>query len=103
MHKTEYELRISDWSSDVFSSVLLAHEATRVRQILGDDAVGMVRAVGFEVVDRLIKAIDDADRQDRRQILGTPILLGRRLDARQQLACACADAQFDACLAKDAR
>src|SRR3546814_13469838 len=67
--KTAYEMRISDWSSDVCSSDLLG--------VLGDDRVGMARAVACDMVERGLGAVDDRRRQHRREIFGIPILGGR--------------------------
>src|SRR3546814_18174409 len=51
--KTAYELRISDWSSDVCSSDL-AHEAG---QVIGTGALAADAVVGDEAADRHARAI----------------------------------------------
>ena len=56
------------------------------RLVLGDDAVGVVRAVGPDMVDRRFEAVDDAHRNDRVEIFGPPVLLGRRRHAGIGLA-----------------
>src|SRR3546814_6901975 len=38
-HKTAYEMRISDWSSDVCSSDLLGHAAGSYRPAIGDETL----------------------------------------------------------------
>ena len=53
--------------------------------VLGDDAVGVMRAVGLDMVDRRREAIDDAHGDDRVEIFGPPVLLARRSDARVRL------------------
>ena len=49
------------------------------RQVAGDDRVGVLRAVAVDVLDRLVERVDDLDRNDRAQVLGGVIVLGRRL------------------------
>ena len=46
--------------------------------VLGDDAIGMMRAVGLDVVDRRLEAVDDAHGNDRVEIFGPPVLFARR-------------------------
>ena len=43
--------------------------------VLGDDAIGVMRAVGLDMVDRRLEAIDDAHGDDRVEIFGPPVLL----------------------------
>src|SRR5690606_26621113 len=75
-----------------------AQETPGARVILGDDAVGVLRAVLRNVVDGLIDAIDDADRQDRRQIFGRPVFLGSGFGGVYNGARPATTAQFDALL-----
>ena len=60
----------------------LAQEAHRARVVLGDDRVGVLRAVLRDVRDRLVERVDDAHREDRRQVLGVPVVLGRAPSSR---------------------
>lgn len=53
-----------------------AQKLLSFRLVGSDDAVGVVRAVGVDVLDRGIDVIDDFDREDFFQILGRPIFLG---------------------------
>src|ERR1700722_20719859 len=46
--------------------------------VLGHDAVGVMRAVGLDVVDRRIETVDDANGDDRVEIFGAPVLFARR-------------------------
>ena len=50
--------------------------------IAGDDALGVPGAVARDVLDGLLHAGDDADRDDRVEILGAPVLLGCRPGTR---------------------
>ncbi|MND53378.1 hypothetical protein D3C80_444140 [compost metagenome] len=52
-------------------------EAPGIAEVLGDDGVGVLRAVGIDVQDGLVQPVDDADREDRRVVLGAPVFLGR--------------------------
>src|SRR3546814_7312678 len=52
--KTAYELRISDWSSDVCSSDL-AELRLAAQRLLGDEAVGADRARVDLVVDQVVQ------------------------------------------------
>src|SRR3546814_10232183 len=62
--KTAYEMRISDWSSDVCSSDLVLGEAVHVRRDRGAIAIGAERRL--EIIDE-----DEEDvgalRRDRRR------------------------------------
>src|ERR1700676_3921887 len=60
----------------------LAHEPHRVAVMLGDDGVGVLRAVASDVFDRSIERRNDTHRQNRPEVLGAPIFLGRRLHRR---------------------
>jgi len=61
--------------------------------------IGVTAAVAIDVRDRLVEVGDDADRQDRREVFGAPVLLtrGDTGDSRllQQCAGGCVAAQFD--------
>ena len=46
--------------------------------------------------DRVVERVDDAHREDRRQVLGVPVVLGRGLHRRHERARALAAAQLDA-------
>ena len=56
----------------------LGEEALRRRLILGDDGIGVVRAVGLDMRDRRVEPVDDAHGDDGVEIFGAPILLARR-------------------------
>src|SRR3546814_17424626 len=59
MQKTAYEMRISDWSSDVCSSDLVDDALTHVHQIeLGDAELGAVavQCVELRARDRILDA-----------------------------------------------
>ena len=60
----------------------LLQEPLRRGLVLGHDAVGVMRAIGLDVVDRRIETVDDADSDDRVEIFGAPVLFGRRRRAR---------------------
>src|ERR1700682_912233 len=60
----------------------LAHEPHRVAIVLGDDGVGVLRAVASDVLDRGIERRDDTHGKDRPEILGAPIFFGRRFHRR---------------------
>src|SRR3546814_4052404 len=55
--KTAYEMRISDWSSDVCSSDLLLQT---IGQTLGEDAMLLIGIDRKKPVERLIRAYDDS-------------------------------------------
>src|SRR3546814_4273989 len=78
--KTAYEMRISDWSSDVCSSDLgelgrgimhddravdLGEEAVCGGGVLGDDRVGMAARMGVDMRERARDPVDRGDRDDR--------------------------------------
>src|SRR3546814_2702103 len=76
--KTAYEMRISDWSSDVCSSDLVALFGERRRQRLdADRAAEIVRgeAVQIAPVHRVEPAVVDLEPQQRR-IRDLPVDLG---------------------------
>src|SRR5512135_381253 len=73
----------------------LAQEAHRVRVVLGHDRVGVLRTVARDVVDRHVERIDDPDGDDRREVLGVPVVLGRRLHFRNEGARALAAPHLD--------
>ena len=52
------------------AGVHFAQKSAGIGQVLGDDGIGMMRAVMIDVGDRLIKIIDNTDRQYRCQVLG---------------------------------
>src|SRR3546814_17421772 len=95
MTKTAYEMRISDWSSDVCSSDLLHHVADRVEiEIIDDHAVG--REVGQLGLDAAIEGAGEGaahlgDRQsvDLRQATDVASEEG-------DVACAGADQRVEA-------
>ena len=68
----------------------LAQEFLRRRSILGDDAIGMLRAVFADMGDRFIEPADNPNRKHRRQIFRAPILfrgfIHRRDRARRLIA-----------------
>ncbi|ABA49903.1 hypothetical protein BURPS1710b_3448 [Burkholderia pseudomallei 1710b] len=81
-----------------------AQEAHRAVVILGDDRIGVMRAVLVDVFDRGVDAVDDLDREHRREIFGAPVFVGRvdeRTDARrlEHRARVGVDAQLDTLLA----
>src|SRR5690606_1792623 len=53
----------------------LSEEAPRIREVLGDDRVGVLRTVGVDVPDGRVQRVDDANRQDRRVVFGVPVVL----------------------------
>src|SRR5208282_6449258 len=57
----------------------LAQKLLRRRLVLGDDRVGVMRAVALDMSDRGVDAVDHARGQNSVEILGAPIGLGRRL------------------------
>src|SRR5690606_34762894 len=59
----------------------LAQEAHGPLVVAGDDGIGMRRAVAGDVRDGFVQAFDDADRDDRREVLRGPALLGRETGA----------------------
>ena len=59
----------------------LAQEFFRRGLVLGDDRVGVMRAVALDMGDRRIDAVDHAGGDDGVEIFGAPIGLARRLDA----------------------
>src|SRR6186713_1775832 len=72
-----------------------AQEPVRALLIFGDDRVSVLRAVARDVLNRLLEIVDHAHGQDRREILGVPVFLGRPFDARHELARGLVAAQFD--------
>ena len=54
-------------------------------------------------VDRRVERVDDADREDRRQVFGVPVVLGRRLHRRNERARRVVAAQLDALAGVDPR
>src|SRR3546814_15021707 len=62
-HKTAYELRISDWSSDVCSSDLFDHVVNTIGCggcVATEDAIGLATADGVDVVVELTGSIEYA-------------------------------------------
>src|SRR3546814_7185672 len=81
MHKTVYELRISDWSSDVCSSDLRRcldqpgeHRLLRDRQIFGITAEIMMR--------RGVEPVDIVAEIDVRKVARQDLVLGDRKSTR---------------------
>src|SRR3546814_5825329 len=80
--KTAYEMRISDWSSDVCSSDLAgrkerkrrAREALRHREVdvsphrFVDDGKVILRIAGRDLRDRRKLVLDQADRSEERRV-----------------------------------
>ena len=64
----------------------LPQETLGRRSVLGHDAVGVVGAVGLDMADRRLEAVDDADTYDRVEIFRAPVLFARRRDPRIGLA-----------------
>ena len=60
----------------------LAQEFFRRDMIGRHDRIGVVRAVALDMGDRLVDPVDHLGGDDRVEIFGRPILLGRRPDAR---------------------
>src|SRR5271156_196744 len=58
----------------------LFQEALRGRGILADDAIGVMRAIGLDMRDRGLQPSYDADRDDRIEVFGAPVVLGRERD-----------------------
>ena len=54
-------------------------EALRRGGIGGDDRVGVVRSVALDVRDRVVDAVDNLRRNDRVEIFGGPVVIGRSL------------------------
>src|SRR3546814_3310901 len=60
--KTAYEMRISDWSSDVCSSDLVWRAVAAIAAALDDleeKAVAVIRAVDLEILARGIAVVED--------------------------------------------
>ena len=60
----------------------LAQEARRGGVRIGDDRVGVMRAVALDVSDRLVERSDDLDADDRGQVFLAPVGLGRGDEVR---------------------
>ena len=73
-----------------------AQKSSRMRNIFGDDGVGVMRAEGVDVRDCIVDVIDDAHRQNRIEIFAAPIVLARFAHSCHQRARLFAAAQFDA-------
>ena len=58
-----------------------ARKRSRVRVVLRDDRLGVVRRVAADVVERVVEVVDDPHRDVEAQVLGRPVLLGGRDDA----------------------
>ena len=63
----------------------LLQEPLRRGLVLGHDAIGVMRAIGLDMVDRRVETVDNADRNDRVEIFRPPILFGRRRHTRVRL------------------
>ena len=73
----------ANWVEALCSTMALSTRArnrSAVALVLGDDGVGVLRAVARDMVDRLIEAVDHLHRDDGVEIFGRPVLLGRGLD-----------------------
>jgi hypothetical protein len=57
----------------------LAQEAARAAVVLGDDGVGVLRAVGVDVGHRGVDVVDDLDRDDGAEIFLVPVGFHRGL------------------------
>jgi hypothetical protein len=57
----------------------LTQETQRLRVVLGDDRIGVVRSVAVDVPDGFVETGNHLDRDDRRQEFAGEIVLGRRL------------------------
>ena len=53
-----------------------AQEAFGGGLVFGDDGVGVMRAVGVDVIDRLIDRVHDFDRKDEVEVFRVPVLIG---------------------------
>src|SRR5215216_506032 len=63
----------------------LAQEFPGRPDILGHDRIGVARAMVLNMRDRSVDAVDDTRGDDRVEILGIPIVVGRRLHPRVDL------------------
>src|SRR3546814_19881263 len=68
--KTAYELRISDWSSDVCSSDLLRNSAKVTAHTAGDDGVSVTLADGATIAGDSLLACDGLWSVFRDDIVG---------------------------------
>src|SRR3546814_7235075 len=64
--KTAYEMRISDWSSDVCSSDLVPRDGKTL--VLVNGAYGQRIAQILEVLGRACRVIDKGDRSEERRV-----------------------------------
>src|SRR3546814_2609287 len=78
--KTAYEMRISDWSSDVCSSDLDIGDRIAGRLVLDDLPVDPQREVGVAAVDILRKP---GLERGRREIFRDPVIFGLRSEERR--------------------
>ena len=60
-----------------------AQEGAGVSVGFGDDAVGVVAAVGVDVGDGFFEAVDDFDGEDGGEVFGVPVFFGGRLNVGQ--------------------
>ena len=67
------------------SGINFIHESRRRLSVFGDDSFSMPRAVRVDMRNSFIKVADDFDRNNRPQVFGSVIGLGRRTGSRQQL------------------
>src|SRR3546814_5008820 len=65
--KTAYEMRISDWSSDVCSSDLLGAAALRYRIVEGDDEVAL--GSGLDALENGIQRRQQVGQRDGAEIM----------------------------------
>src|SRR3546814_7905964 len=68
--KTAYEMRISDWSSDVCSSDLIAYRSLCAERAEGDDLRDVVAAVTLNAVadDLLTAVVREVHRSEERRV-----------------------------------
>src|SRR6266446_9375936 len=79
----------------------LAQETPGARFVFGDDRVGMLRSVLADVLDRRAQIPHHAHREDGREVLGVPVLLGGGLHAGNERARFLVAAQLHALVGVD--
>ena len=77
------------------SGIHFAKKSAGARQVLGDDGIGMLRAIHRNVVNSLIEVGDNANRQYGRQVFGVPVFFTRRLHLRDDFPCGLVASQFN--------
>ena len=68
-------------------TVHLVEKALRGAFVRGDDALGVMRAMRFDMPDGRVEIVDDTDGKDRVQIFRGPVRVGRRTDPIVQRLC----------------